>query len=73
MKKVINDIYDGYVEYEDTQAVRDAVFEEVMKYFKKHKAFDGEVICQDDDCQIYASGVFANIADDIIKFEYIEN
>jgi hypothetical protein len=60
---------DFKVSYEETEEIKKKVFDAVMAYFIKHEAFAGEVIMQDDDCQIYASSVFAKIADDIIKFE----
>lgn len=72
-KKVIE--CSGYkVEYEDTPEIRDAVFEKLMEsYFKEYGAYSGEVIMQSDDPIIYAPEVLAEIADDIIRFEYIED
>jgi hypothetical protein len=70
MKKTIK-IEDAVIEYEDTQEVRDAVFERVMEYFNEFGCWRGEIIHQSDDPIIYAPNVMSDIADDIIKFEYI--
>ena len=69
MKKKI-ELDTCYVEYEDSQEVRDKVFERVMKYFKENNAYIGEVIHQDDDCIIEAPSVLSDIADDIMCFKY---
>jgi hypothetical protein len=67
-------VNDYEVSYEETDEIKQAVFDRVMKYFNKHQAFHGEVIMQMDDPIIDAPNVLADIADDIIKFkvEYIE-
>lgn len=68
MKKEIE--HDDFITtYEETEEIKQKVFDAVMKYFKDHEAFCGEVIMQDDNCQINAPSVFADIADDIIKFQ----
>jgi hypothetical protein len=61
---------DYIVEYDDTPELRDAVFDKVMEYFKKHDAYCGESICQMDDPMIDAPYVMADIVDNIIKFDY---
>lgn len=62
---------DAVVSYEDTKELRDKVFEAVMDYYFKYNAFTGETICQMDDPIIEAHVVFAEIADDIIKFDIV--
>lgn len=62
--------YGDIVTYNDTQEIRDAVFERVMKYFIEHEAFFGESIHQSDDPIIDAPNVMSDIADDIIKFKF---
>ena len=52
-----------------TEDKKNAIVERVLAYYKEHEAFDGEVICQNDDCIIDATGVLADIADNILKFE----
>lgn len=62
--------YGDIVTYNDTQEIRDAVFERVMKYFIEHEAFFGESIHQSDGPIIDAPNVMSDIADDIIKFKF---
>lgn len=38
-------------------------------WIKKHEAFAGEVIMQNDDCLIYAPELIAEIVDDVLKPE----
>lgn len=57
------------VVFEDTSNIRDAVFEEVLKYFINHECFCAESICQSDGPLIEAPYHLAGIADNIIKFE----
>lgn len=59
------------VVYQDDQETRNKVFEKVMEYFTKYEALCGESIMQSDNPQIYAASYFADIADDIIKFKYV--
>lgn len=68
MKKEIKLEY-GKVEYEETQEVKDAVFEAVIGFFKEHEAFNGECIMQSDDPIIYAPELLSEIADNIIEFK----
>jgi hypothetical protein len=63
-------IEDATVEYEDTQEIRDAVFERVMAYFNEYECYSGEIIHQSDDPQIYAPSVMSDIADEIIAFRW---
>lgn len=70
MKKQIK-IDDAIVEYEDTQEIRDAVFGRVMEYFNEYECYSGEIIHQSDNPQIHAPSVMSDIADEIIKFQYI--
>jgi hypothetical protein len=66
-------VNDYEVSYEETDEIKQAVFDRVMKYFVKHEAFHGEVIMQMDDPIIDAPTVLADIADDIIKFKVYDN
>ncbi len=62
--------FDDYtVTYEDSQEIKDKVFERVMEYYRKHEQFIGEGIMQCDDPIIDAPNVLADIADDIIQFK----
>lgn len=64
---------DGYeIVYEDTKEIRDAVFERMIDFYKKHNCYCGESIQQMDEPIIDAPNVLSDIADDIIKFKYVE-
>ena len=69
MKKTFKDSYGQKVYYNDSQEVKDKVFEKLLEYFKEYEAFCGDSICQMDNPQIYAPVYLAEIADDIIEFE----
>lgn len=60
---------DLIVTYEDSKAVKDAVFKRVMAYFNGHRMYHGEGIHQMDNTIIDAPCVMSDIADDIIKFK----
>jgi hypothetical protein len=60
---------DVIVKFNDSEAVRDKMFERVLKYFKEHEVFHGESIHQMDDSIIDAPNVMSDIADKIIKFK----
>lgn len=60
---------DRTITFEDTPEVRNAVFERVLAYYKKHGVFHGESIHQMDNPIIDAPSVLSDIADDIIKFD----
>ena len=69
MKRTLIDDEDYKVEFDDTPELRDKVFEKVLQFFKDHDSYIGECIMQNDDPIINAPNYFAEIADDIIKFE----
>lgn len=66
MKKI--ETSDFICEYDDSDSIKNAVFERVMEFFKDHVSFNGECIIQNDISLIDAPNVLADIADDIIKF-----
>lgn len=57
------------VTYSDDDATKQAVFDRVIAYFKKHDAYSGETIFQMDNPIFNAPSVLADIADNIIKFD----
>lgn len=57
------------VEFDETNEMKDQVFNRVIEYYFDQNAFHGEVIMQSDDCIIAAPNVLADIADNIIKFQ----
>lgn len=66
MKKI--ETSDFICKYDDSESVKNAVFERVMEFFKTHESFHGEQIMQSDSPLIDAPNVLADIADNIIKF-----
>ena len=60
------------IKIEWTQEKKDAVCEMLDKWLKKYGAFAGEMIMQDDDCQIYAPSLISDMVDDIIHPEYVD-
>lgn len=61
---------DFTIEFNQTDELKEAVFERVMQYFKEHESFSGESIVQSDDPTIDAPYVMADIADRICKFKF---
>lgn len=55
--------------YQDSEKVRDAVYQAVLDWFVKHESFSGESIMQMDDPIIDAPVLLSNIADNIMDFE----
>jgi hypothetical protein len=61
----------GYkVHFDDSEETKKQVFEAVISWFQDHEVFIGEGIMQSDDCLIEAPELLAQLADNIIKFEY---
>ena len=44
------------------------IVDKLVKWFEEHNCYDGETLCQDDDCIIDAPNLLADILD-----EYFEN
>lgn len=62
--------FPGYeVTFDDSQEMKDKVFDCLIEWYKKHEAFHGECIQQSDRCLENAPDILAKIADDIIKFD----
>ena len=59
--------------YDDNPSVRDEVFKKLIEWYTEYNAFDGEMIVQCDNPQIYAPVVLSEIAENIIKFRYEDN
>lgn len=62
------EVDDLTVTFSDDQEVKDAVFEQVVKFFSDHRMFSGEGIGQDDNSQMDAPWFLGRLADDILKF-----
>lgn len=60
---------DAILTYEETDEIKQQIFDRVMKYFLEHNSFYGESIMQSDNPIIDAPNVLAEIADDIMKFK----
>ena len=61
----------GIVTYQDGQGVKDAIFEKLLTWFCRHKAFDGYGIMQCDAPNLDAPNVLCDIADDIFEFDVV--
>lgn len=48
---------------------RKKVIKALLTWMEKYNAYSGEMIAQDDNCQIYSSVLIADIVDDILKPE----
>ena len=59
------------ISYEDTDEIKQQVFDAVVEFCKKYDAFCGETICQCDTPSLEAPNLLANIVDDIIKFNVV--
>ncbi len=57
------------VTYDDSNEMRDKVFERVMQYFIDNKAFSGESIYGMDNPQSDAIETMSQLADDVIQFD----
>lgn len=72
MTTVAMNLKDMTVLFEDSPEAHKEVFDYlVQNFYKKYQSFDGETICQSDDCMIEAHQVLAEIADSIIGFEVV--
>jgi len=67
MKEFKTEFYN--VKYLENQEIKDAVFNAIVEWCKKHELFAGECIMQSDAGTIEAAPLLADIVDDIIKFE----
>lgn len=59
------------ITYYDDQATRNAVFEKLLAWFLKFKAFNGDTIFQCDAPNLDSPNVLGEIADDIFKFDAV--
>ena len=60
---------DFIVRFDDSQVVKDEVFDALIKWYMEMEAFSGESIMQADEPQLTAAEKLSDIADDIIKFD----
>jgi hypothetical protein len=61
------------VSYKDDDITKQAVFDRLIEYFKKHEAFCGETICQCNNPSIDAPNVLGDIADFLFSVKYHDN
>jgi hypothetical protein len=68
MKKIkIEDYYS--IVFEESNELKDKVYESVLNWFIKHKSFHGETIMQNDDTLINAPDFLSDVCDDMFKFK----
>lgn len=63
---------DTKISYSSSEKTKQEVFDAIINWVRKHDAWSGEILCQDDDCQIEAPQLLADIVDDILDFKYEE-
>lgn len=68
-KKILAHEGDLEVTYNETDELKDEVFQKLIDFFKKYNAFSGDSIMQNDDPLIYASELLSDICDDLICFK----
>lgn len=56
------------ITFEDTEEIKNAVFEALIAWYKNVEHFEGETIFQSDEGQLGAVEIVSDIADEIIKF-----
>ena len=59
----------GEVTFDDSQEMKDKVFDRLIDWYIEQEAFHGECIQQSDRCVMDAPNILSEIADDIIKFD----
>jgi len=58
--------------FDDSEEMKNKVFEAVIDWFTEQEQFSGECITQCDNAIIDAPNFMAHLADDVIQFEYTE-
>lgn len=71
MKTIKTDNY--VVTIDDSQEVKDAIFERLIKFGLQHDAWTGESIFQSDEPNIDSVSVMCEIFDDIMKSDITWN
>lgn len=55
--------------FDSSESTKEAVFQRVVDFLKKHNAYSGESIMQSDDPVCEAPVLLSEIADDLLGFE----
>lgn len=63
------ELSDMVVHYDNSQEIKDKVFERLIKFFFEHECFHGESFMQCDSPLLDAPEMISEILDDIIKFD----
>jgi hypothetical protein len=69
-ERVSHQIKHGTVSFEDSPALRDAVFNRILSWFLEHECFSGEGVMQCDAPQLTAAPMLADIADELFRFTF---
>ena len=71
--KITIEEYDSVneLQYEDSQETKDLVFEKVLAFFKERHVYCGESAVQSDNVALDAPEFFADLADDVFKFQIL--
>lgn len=71
MLKIIN--FDDYeIQFSESDALKEKVYQTVLKWFKTHELFSGEVIVQSDAGAIESPQLLAKLANEVFQFEWNE-
>lgn len=60
---------DAFVTYEETEEIKDTVFDFLISFFRKYEFFNGETLYQCDEGQIESPSVLAELLDNVFKFD----
>ena len=60
---------DFVVSFDDSEEMKNKVFEAVINWFVKYEAFCGEIIIQCDMPNMDSPNILAKLADDVIQFD----
>jgi hypothetical protein len=61
---------DYIVTYQETQEIKDKIFDLVIDFYRRHGAFNGESVFQNDNVHIDCPEFMSYIVDNVIKFDY---
>lgn len=56
----------------DRKQIDKQIVDKLIQWFKDFNCYDGETLCQDDDCLIEAPNLLADILDEFFEYELDE-
>jgi len=73
MEKTFKIWGDTEIRYQSSEAGDAEVVRRIIEWCQKYHIGSGKSLCQDDDGQIEAPSLLAEIIDDVLKFKYPED